>query len=109
MTVPFDETGIAVSVLVTGMLIVAAARLPLIASIAIVGLFAVFHGHAHGVEMPESVSGIAYGLGFIFSTALLHLCGISFSLLMRRVVMPQLIRAAGVFIALFGGYLVLAG
>lgn len=106
---PFNETGIAVSVLVAGVLIVAAARLPLIAGIAVAGLFAALHGHAHGTEMPGSVSGIAYGIGFILSTASLHFCGIGFGLLMRRIAMPQITRAAGVFIAAFGGYLCLAG
>lgn len=107
--VSFGELGIVASVLVTGVLIAAAVRLPTAASVGVVGLFAVFHGQAHGAELPENVSGIAFGLGFILSTALLHLCGVSFSLLMRRIVMPQLIRVAGVFVALFGGYLVLAG
>ena len=108
ITVPFAEQGIVISVLVMGILIAAAVKLPLAVSVVIVGSFAVFHGHAHGAEMPETVSGMAYGFGFILSTALLHVCGIGFGLLMQRISRPQLVRIAGVTIAVFGGYLCLA-
>ncbi|MBI5659636.1 MAG: HupE/UreJ family protein [Nitrosomonadales bacterium] len=107
--IPFGESGIAVSVLALGILIIAAAKLPLAASVVIVGLFAVFHGYAHGAEMPLGASGTAYGLGFILSTVSLYLCGIGFGILMQRISMPWVVRAAGAPIALFGGYLCLAG
>lgn len=107
--VSFAEPGIAVSVLALGILIVAAARLPLAASIVVAGLFAVFHGYAHGTGMPLGASGTAYGIGFILSTASLHLCGIGSGVLMQRVSVPWIVRAAGAPIALFGGYLCLAG
>jgi urease accessory protein len=106
--VPFGEQGIVVSLLLLGILIAAAIRLPLAASVAIAGLFAVFHGHAHGAEMPESASGIAYGFGFILATAALHGCGIGFGLLMQRISWTQLTRASGAAIAIFGGYWYLA-
>ncbi len=81
---PFVEQGIVVSLLVLGGLIVAAARLPLPLSAALVGLFAVFHGHAHGAEMPADVSGLAYGAGFMLAAAFLHGVGIGAALLGRR-------------------------
>src|ERR1035437_488964 len=59
--VPLVEQGIAASVLVLGLLIAAAVRLPLAASVLVVGIFAVFHGYAHGAEMPPTASGLTYG------------------------------------------------
>jgi urease accessory protein len=85
IAVPFAEHGIVLSVFVFGLLIAGAVRLPLAASAAIAGLFAVFHGHAHGVEMPADASGPAYGAGFLIATAFLHGIGIATVLLMRRI------------------------
>ena len=70
VAIPFTEEGIIISVLILGVLIAAAARLPLAVSMGIVGLFAVFHGHAHGAGMPVAASGLAYGMGFTLATAL---------------------------------------
>ena len=66
---PFAEQGIVLSVLILGVLIAASIRLPLWVSSSMVGLFALFHGHAHGTEMPESAFAMIYALGFILSTA----------------------------------------
>lgn len=74
--VPFVEVGIALSVVVLGAVVALGVRAPVAAAMAVVGLFAVFHGHAHGAEMPETAAGVAYGLGFMLGTALLHLLGI---------------------------------
>ena len=93
-SIPFVEQGIVASVLILGVLIATAVRLPLVVSVLIVGLFALFHGHAHGAEMPDSASGLLYGLGFIFSTVLLHLCGIALGLSAQRFGTPQLVRYA---------------
>ncbi|HTQ40065.1 MAG TPA: HupE/UreJ family protein [Pirellulales bacterium] len=106
---PFVEQGIVASVLILGVLIAAAIRLPLLVSVLIVGLFALFHGHAHGAEMPDTASGLLYGLGFIFSTLLLHLCGIALGLSAQRFGTPQLIRYAGVAIIGCGLFLCVAG
>lgn len=81
---PMVELGIAGSVLVLGLLIAAAPQLPLWATAAIVALFAVFHGHAHGTEMPEAALGLFYGLGFVLATALLHGIGLGIGLLGAR-------------------------
>jgi urease accessory protein len=106
--IPYIEQGIAASVLVLGLLIAGAVRLPLTASAAIVGLFALFHGYAHGAEMPATASGLAYGIGFVIATASLHLCGIGLGLLAKRYASANLIRYAGGAIAACGVYLCFA-
>lgn len=88
LSLPFVEPGIAASVLVLGIFIAAAVRLPLIASTLLVGLFAIFHGHAHGAEMPETASGLAYGLGFVMATMLLHCSGICLGLFAQKKASP---------------------
>jgi urease accessory protein len=76
IALPFVETGIALSLVCFGVAIAAGLRLPVAAGAAFVGLFALFHGHAHGAEMPETATGLEYGLGFVAATALLHLAGV---------------------------------
>src|SRR5262249_40499247 len=78
---PFVEQGIVAWLLVLGLLVAAAVRLPLAASVILVGLFALFHGHAHGAEMPDTAAGLAYGLGFILATACLHTIGVGLGIL----------------------------
>lgn len=75
-TLPSVEAGIALSVVALGSIV--AWRLPLstTAAVATVGLFAVFHGYAHGREMPEDAGGVSYAAGFAIATALLHVSGI---------------------------------
>jgi urease accessory protein len=106
--IPLVDTGIVASVFVLGVLIAAAVRLPLVASSLIVGLFAVFHGHAHGAEMPETVSGLAYGVGFAMATALLHGCGIGLGMVARQLERPRAIRYAGGATAALGLYLLVS-
>ena len=101
------EGGILMSLLVLGVLIAAAIRLPLTVSLALVGFFALFHGYAHGAEMPRSVSGLNYALGFMLSTAVLHGVGIGMAMLLAKHV--QWLRLAGASIALFGGALFFVG
>src|SRR5580698_8957387 len=69
VAIPFAEQGIFASVLILGVLIAASVRLPLAASMSIVGLFALCHGHAHGTEIPAAASGFNYALGFVLATA----------------------------------------
>ncbi|MDP1594334.1 MAG: HupE/UreJ family protein [Gallionella sp.] len=101
------EGGILASLLVLGVLIAAAVRLPLAASLALVGLFALFHGYAHGGEMPHSTSGLSYALGFMLSTAALHGVGIGMATLLAKTGRLHYLRLAGV--ALFGGALLFVG
>lgn len=75
--IPFVETGIALSVVVLGAVVALGITAPVAAAMGMVGLFAIFHGHAHGMEMPENAAGLAYGLGFMAGTALLHLTGLA--------------------------------
>jgi urease accessory protein len=103
--VPFVETGIVISVLALGVLIAASVHLPLAVSIIVVGLFAIFHGHAHGAEMPETSSGFAYAAGFIIATAFLHACGIGLGIAIQKLASPAVVRFAGIAIVLCGGYL----
>jgi urease accessory protein len=82
--VPFVEIGIAVSVVVFGAAVAFDLKAPTVAAMGVVGLFAVFHGHAHGAEIPESAGGVAYAAGFMIATALLHLAGITAGFLIGR-------------------------
>lgn len=103
------EGGILASLLVLGVLIAAAIRLPLAASMALVGFFALFHGYAHGAEMPHSNSGLSYALGFMLSTAALHLAGIIIASSFDRAGRSHWLQLAGASIALFGGALCFVG
>lgn len=78
--IPGLDQGIAASVLALGLLVACAGRLPLSASVTLAAIFAVFHGLAHGAEMPATSSGLAYGAGFVVATALLHVAGIGLGL-----------------------------
>jgi urease accessory protein len=84
LALPYVETGIAVSVVVLGAVAVFGVAMPAAAAMGLVAFFAVFHGYAHGLEMPETVSGLAYGVGFVAATAMLHGIGIAFGLLIGR-------------------------
>ena len=100
--VPAVETGIAVSAVVLGLLIALAARPPLWVAAVVVGLFAIFHGHAHGTELPGAANAFAYAVGFVIATGLLHLAGIAFGLLVRWPAGSYAIRAGGGIISLVG-------
>lgn len=106
---PFVEVGVVVSLLVLGVLIAAAVRLPLAASAALAGVFAVFHGYAHGAEMPPDASGLEYAAGFVFATVLLHALGIIVAMLAQSQGRAQWLRLAGGAIALCGGGIWFAG
>jgi urease accessory protein len=99
---PMVETGILVSILVLGLLIAAAVRLPALAGMAVVGLFALFHGHSHGTELPAAATGVTYAIGFILATALLHACGIGLGLLAQKKLPAPAIRFVGAAIVVAG-------
>ena len=75
--VPFVEPGILASVVALGLLVALAVDLPVSAGVAIIGLFALFHGHAHGTEVPENAGGLEYMTGFAVATVMLHAVGIA--------------------------------
>jgi urease accessory protein len=81
---PYVEAGIALSILVLGAAIALDWTMPVAAAMGLVAFFAVFHGHAHGAEMPQTMSGLAYGAGFIAATAALHALGIGLGLVIGR-------------------------
>src|SRR3546814_7331394 len=100
-----DLTGIALSIVVIGGALALGLSLPAIAAMALVGAFAVFHGHAHGAEMPVAASGLAYGLGFLLATALLHGAGLALGFGLDKAAgaaSHKLARAGGAFIGLSG-------
>lgn len=100
--IPAIEVGIAVSAIVLGLCVAFAFRPPLSIAAVIVGVFAVFHGYAHGTELPEAANAYAYALGFVIATGLLHLLGIAFGLLARWEAGKLAVRAGGGLIALAG-------
>lgn len=103
------ESGILASLLVLGALVAAAVRLPLAASLPLVGLFALCHGYAHGAEMPHDASGLRYALGFMFSSAALHLAGLTVAGALLRAHRPHWLRIVGGLVAAFGGALCVVG
>ena len=100
--IPSIETGIAVSAIVLGAMVAFAIRPPLWVAAILVGVFAIFHGHAHGTELPSAANPLAYSAGFVISTGMLHLSGIAFGLLVRWPAGKIAVRTFGVFISIAG-------
>ncbi len=99
---PMPELVIALSALVLGGAVALHLRAPFGVAALLVAVFAVFHGHAHGVELPKAANPLAYGIGFVLATGLLHGCGITLGLLTRWPQGDRLVRALGAAIALLG-------
>jgi urease accessory protein len=108
MSIPFVEAGIVTSVLILGVLIAGAVKLPLVHSTLIVGVFAIFHGYAHGAEMPVALGAASYTLGFALATAVLHLAGIGVGMLLWKTKLQAIGRFAGGAIALSGVFLAIS-
>ncbi|MEQ1635489.1 MAG: HupE/UreJ family protein [Methylococcales bacterium] len=105
VSVPFIEVGILLSVLVLGVLIAGAFKLPVILSALIVGFFALFHGYAHGTEMPVAIGAASYSIGFTLATTMLHTIGIAVGILSRGIHLEKANRFAGGILVLYGIYL----
>jgi urease accessory protein len=99
---PGVEIGIAISAIVLGAMVALAVRPALWVAAVLVGAFAIFHGHAHGAELPPGADAVAYSLGFVIATGLLHLAGIGFGTLARWPAGRVAVRAVGGAIALAG-------
>ena len=99
---PAVEIGIAVSGVLLGLAVAVAWRAPLALAAVLVGVFAIFHGHAHGTELPDAANPFAYAVGFVLATGALHLAGIGFGALTRFRRGEWLVRAAGAVVALVG-------
>lgn len=105
---PAVESGIAASVAVMGLLIAFAVRMPLWGSTALVSLFALFHGYAHGTELPYGSTAALYGAGFVLATAILHATGLVAGLAAGQKMANRVVRIGGVGIAAVGAYLLAA-
>lgn len=99
---PGVEVGIAGSAIILGLAVLFAARPPIWIAAVVVGIFAIFHGHAHGTELPEAADPIAFAVGFVVATGILHLAGIAIGLLVRWPAGLKLVRATGAVIAVAG-------
>ncbi|GAA0703866.1 HupE/UreJ family protein [Dokdonella soli] len=99
---PPVEIGIALSVLMLGACIAFALKAPIWAASLVVGLFALFHGYAHGRELPSAADPFGYSAGFVFATGLLHVLGIGIGVLNARPSGRVATRGLGGFIAAFG-------
>ena len=101
---PGVEVGIAVSAVVLGLMVLAEARLTIQVAMMIVAIFAIFHGHAHGTELPAGQSGLLYSIGFVAATGSLHAMGIAIGLIHRWKVGRLALRGAGSFVCAAGIY-----
>lgn len=99
------EIGIAASALLLGLMIFSEARPPLAAAALLVGFFAIFHGYAHGAELPHAANPLAYGVGFIIATGMLHVSGIGLGLVHRWPRGARALRLVGGGISLAGLFL----
>jgi len=107
LEIPLVEFVIALSGVVLGALIALRVRAPLAIAMVLVGIFAIFHGYAHGVEMPEQISAITYSAGFVIGTGLLHLAGVAIGFATRLPRGELLVRGCGGVISAIGlSYLV---
>ena len=99
---PGAAIGIAASAVMLGLAVAFAARPPMWVAAVLVGAFAIFHGQAHGAELPPGADAVAYSIGFVVATGLLHLVGIALGLVSRWPAGRIAVRGAGGAIALFG-------
>jgi urease accessory protein len=104
MPLPGVEIGIAASGVALGLAVALRWKAPLLVAAVLVGVFAVFHGHAHGTELPQAANPLLYSLGFVIATGLLHLCGVAFGALGRTPRGWAVVRTAGALIAAAGAW-----
>jgi urease accessory protein len=102
--IPGVEVGIAVSAIVLGFMVLTEARLKIQLAMVIVAFFAIFHGHAHGTELPAGQSGLLYSIGFVAATGCLHAAGITVGLIHRWPTGRLLLRGAGSIVCAAGIY-----
>ena len=105
---PLIEPAIAASLLVLGLLIATVTVLPAWAGFALVAVFGLFHGNAHGLEAPIDGSSLLYGMGFLAATGLLHALGVGLGLATMKISLPHVMRACGLLVAAAGGVFLLA-
>lgn len=108
IALPGIELGILASLLALGGAVAASMRPPVAVSLAVVAAFALFHGHAHGAEMPDSASPAVYAAGFVLATAILHVAGIAAAQVVAQACRShgdRVVRTMGAAIAAFGAFL----
>ena len=103
---PATELVIALSVLTLGIMVARAQRLPVFAAFVIVAVFAVAHGHAHGTELPASADALAFSVGFVVATGMLHATGIAIGLLIKWPLGAFAICCLGSLVAFIGVYFI---
>ncbi len=99
---PPVEIGIALSVVILGAMILGAVRAPIWLACTLVGIFGLFHGYAHGLELPSAADPVGYSAGFVLATGLLHIFGIALGLLRSRPGGDTVVRALGGLIVVAG-------
>jgi urease accessory protein len=102
VAIPMVEPGILASVIVLGLLVLTAARLPVALGAALVAVFALLHGHAHGAELPVQAAAVTYAVGIALATALLHGLGLGVAYLCRGDTGRLIVRGAGALMAAAG-------
>ncbi len=107
LPLPGVEVGIAISGMVLGLLVALERRLPLSVALALVGVFALFHGYAHGRELPDGANALLFSLAFVFATGLLHLVGILLGELRQWPVGRRLVQVIGATITISGVWFLL--
>ena len=100
--VPGVEIGIALSGVLLGAAVMTESRPPLIIAAALIAVFAIFHGHSHGAELPPGTSGVTYSIGFVVATGMLHACGIGIGTIHRWSYGRLALRALGGLISVGG-------
>lgn len=101
---PGVELGIAFSAVALGAMVAGEVKAAMPLAAGLVGFFAIFHGHAHGTELPDGASGLYYSIGFVAATGLLHAAGIGFGMIHERPGGPAILRAAGGLVLVGGVY-----
>ena len=101
--ISITEIGIALSLVILGSIIASERRLPIVLAMIGVGFFAIFHGYAHGTEMPQTAQPVTYAFGFLTGTALIHIAGVLVGDISKRYQRgPQVLQVGGGFIAMVG-------
>jgi len=102
LPLPGVEIGIAMSAVLLGTVVARESRPSLAVAVLLVAFFAIFHGHAHGTELPKGQSGLTYSIGFVIATGCLHGVGIAIGLIHKWPAGKRALRAAGAIVALAG-------
>ena len=101
---PGTELGIAASAILLGSAVLSEVRPPLVIAAVVVTFFAIFHGYAHGAELPPGQNGLLYSMGFVIATGCLHAVGISIGVIHRWRWGQNVLRMAGGAVAIAGAF-----